>query len=136
VSNSFNERGKAQDEEKEYEETIKHINFEGKVTGKTFLFSGAGIVELDLMGSNCDYYDVRDSSNIWSFVIKEDKAEIIEYGYFEKVKLGDIVYFDGKNFMYYDSEENYVKNHHYIRSQVEVINYLNDDKDVRPKHKL
>ena len=111
-----------------YQKSIEHINFGGIITDKTYLFSDNSICEIELSHTNCNYYDIRDSSDIWSFVIKENKAEVIAIN--EGVEVGDSFYFSGLYFRYYRNGKMY------HRGPPNVINLIYDDKDVRPKHKL
>ena len=118
------------DEKGEYKKSIEHIKFGGRITGKIDLFDYYFISEVDLSYTNCDYYDIRDSSDVWSFVIKGDKAGILSID--DGVEIGDSISFNGKDIYYYRKNAA----HYYYRSGAIIFNRIYDDNDIRDKHKL
>jgi hypothetical protein len=124
--------GKVQEKGK-YKKSIEHINFGGRIAGKIDLFDYYFISEVDLSYSNCSIYDIRDSSDVWSFVIKSDKAEILSIDSIDdEVEVGDSIAFDGKNIYYYRDDANYP----YKRDGAIIFNIVYNDDDIRGKHKL
>ena len=130
---SFSSCNIGSNEKREYKKSIEHINFGGRITGKIDLFHYYFISEVDLSYSNCSVYDVRDSSDVWSFVIKGDKAEILSVDSIDdSVEVGDSISFDGKNIYYYRNNDV----HYYKRNGAIIFNVIYDDDDIRDKHKL
>ena len=124
--NSISEKGK-------YQKSIQHISFGGRIKGKIDLFDYYFISEVDLSYSNYSIYDIRDSSDAWSFVIKGDKAEVLSIDSIDdEVEVGDSIAFDGKNIYYYRNGANY----HYKRDGAIIFNIVYNDDDIRDKHKL
>lgn len=68
--------------------------FSGVVIDKKVIDPDWGIVSLELDSSTVEVYDVRDSSPFYYCVIKEEKAEIIEYG-LSDLYIGDSIIVDG-----------------------------------------
>lgn len=116
-------------EEDKYRQSIENIHFEGIVKDKTYLFSAFGLCEINLLSTNCNSYDIRSNSDIWSFVVVGNKAEVL-VGNYQKIEIGDKITFDGKYLLYYRNEILY---HHEYPN---VLNLIYDDRNIRDKHKL
>lgn len=71
------------------------IMFSGIVIEKELINYDWGLITIDLRTSSVEYYDVRDSLARYYCVIRNGKAEIIQYP-FSGIQLGDSVSINGK----------------------------------------
>lgn len=68
-------------------------------------FHGRGIIRLDIIESNFDFYDPRDKQANYYLIIKDGKAEVYEITGKFRYSIGDTVYIDVKSekLLYYNT---------------------------------
>ena len=129
VFQMLHKRGKAIMVSKDYYSSLESVIFEGEVKSKKIIEGNTGIIRLDLISSNIDFYDVRDSQEIYAFVLKDKKCELLTSD-MNKIEFNDkIVFKESMVFLYRNNELVY-------QWKIIIPNHTNFFRKARKYHKL